>query len=365
MTPAPHRVVPRPAAALPEAHDLRGVRRAVDAVLERFLDAKERGPYGAHLTDPLEILRDFLGAGGKRVRPLYLCTGWYAVRGAPLTAGVLKAAAGVELFHTFALLHDDVIDRSEVRHHRPTAQLQFGAIGSRRREPWFGESAAVLLGDLCEAWSAELLGDASAIGPARVALDAMRSELVVGQYLDLCASGEGFGSVAKAMQVIHFKTTKYTVERPMQLGAALAGADSAALEACSAYARPLGEAFQLLDDLEDVLELADGGTESGTDVREGKHTVVLALAAARCDRASAARLRRLVGDRGLDAEQLAEARAIIAATGAIRDVKEMILDRRRQAMNILDHAPFHSDAKSILARLTDLAVPQVASWDGA
>ncbi|MFE9743188.1 polyprenyl synthetase family protein [Streptomyces sp. NPDC006477] len=140
-------------------------------------------------------------------------------------------------------------------------------------------------------------------------------ELIVGQYLDLCASGEDAGTVDDAMQMIHFKTTKYTVERPMQIGAALAGADGAVLEACSAYARPLGEAFQLLDDLEDVIKVANGSTDSGTDQREGKHTTVLALAAANCDTASGARLRQLVGDRNLDAEQLAEVRAIIAGTG--------------------------------------------------
>lgn len=113
------------------------------------------------------------------------------------------------------------------------------------------------------------------------------------------------------------------------------------------------------------MEVADGGTESGTDLREGKHTAVLALAAAHCDTASGARLRQLVGDRDLDAEQLAEARVIIARTGAPQTVKEMILDRRRQAMDILEHAPFHPAAKDILARLTDLAIPQVASWAGA
>ncbi|MEU9191298.1 polyprenyl synthetase family protein [Streptomyces sp. NPDC048484] len=109
-----------------------GVRQAVNDALDRFIDAKERGPYGACLSDPLRVLRDFLGARGKRVRPLYMCTGWYAVSGAPLTAAVLQDAAGTELFHTFALLHDDVIDRSEARHDRPTAHRQFAASGARR-----------------------------------------------------------------------------------------------------------------------------------------------------------------------------------------------------------------------------------------
>lgn len=342
-----------------------GVRQAVNDALDRFLDAKEHGPHGAYLADPLRVLRDFLGAGGKRVRPLYLCTGWYAVSGAPLTAAVLQAAAGVELFHTFALLHDDVIDRSEIRHDRPTAHRQFAVGGARPHEPQFGESAAILLGDLCEAWSAELLGDAAAVRPARTVLDAMRGELIVGQYLDLCASGEGLGTVTDAMRVIHFKTTKYTVERPMQLGAALAGGDATVLEACAAYAKPLGEAFQLLDDLEDVLACVDGGTESGTDLREGKHTAVLALAFEGCAPARAARLRQLVGTRDMTAGQLAEARAIIHESGAPQIVKEMILDRRRSAMSVLERAPFHLSAKDMLIRLTDLAIPQVASWAGA
>ncbi|MFG3661857.1 polyprenyl synthetase family protein [Streptomyces sp. NPDC047706] len=128
------------------------------------------------LTDPLRVLRDFLGARGKRVRPLYLCAGWYAVSGALLTAAALQAAVGVELFHTFALLHDDVIDLSGARHDRRTAQRQFTERGPRPHEARFGKSAAILLGDLCEAWSAELLGDAATIKPARTALDAMRCD---------------------------------------------------------------------------------------------------------------------------------------------------------------------------------------------
>ena len=348
-----------------DARNLGLVRRAVDETLAGFLDGKAQGPYGSLLEAPLRILRGFLDGGGKRVRPLYLCVGWHAVEGRAITPAVLRAAAGIELFHTFALLHDDVIDGSDTRHGLPTVPRQFASLCAGAGAGRFGDGAAVLLGDLCEVWSTELLEGADMPALAREALAAMRTELVVGQYLDLCAGGERVGTVEHALKVIHYKTTKYTVERPLQIGAALAGADHAVLDACTAYARPVGEAFQLLDDLQDVLPEDEGGTADGSDLREGKHTVVLTLAVGRCTTAQAERLRRLVGDRALDARGLAEARALIAATGAPETVKAMILEWRRQAMEALGRTPFHPSIPAILRHLTDLAIPQVAAWPEA
>ncbi|MFF4185427.1 polyprenyl synthetase family protein [Streptomyces sp. NPDC001691] len=345
--------------------DVHSTRRAVEQTLEAFLADKERGPNGAMLATPLKVLRHFLNGGGKRVRPLYCCLGWRLVDNAPFTHEVLRAAAGLELFHTFALLHDDLIDSSDSRHDRPTAHHVFRQHGPHGRHQWFGESAAILLGDLCEVWSAELLGalDATA-GPrvARTTLDQMRGELVIGQYLDLCASGGELGSVEDALQVIHYKTTKYTVERPLQIGAALAGADQAVLDACAAYALPLGEAFQMYDDLEDVVVDSAKPGVTGNDLREGKHTVVLALALQKATAAQAGRLRELIGNPSLDEDQLAEARALIASTGAPDEVRRLVVERRHQALDILATAPFHPAAKRALARLTDVAVPGVATW---
>jgi geranylgeranyl diphosphate synthase type I len=296
---------------------------------------------------------------------LYCCLGWCAVGNAPLSSQVLRAAAGLELFHTFALVHDDLIDQSPTRHDRPTAHRVFAAHGPHDRAEWFGHSAAVLLGDLCEAWSAELLG-ALGTGPghvvARETVDRMRGELVIGQYLDLLASGDGAGGVEEALQVIHYKTTKYTVERPMQIGAALAGAGPDVLAACAAYARPLGEAFQMYDDLEDVVADDARPGSDGDDLREGKRTVVMALAMRHAGPAQAQRLRTLVGDAGLGPEGVAEARALIAATGAPDTVRRMVAERRREALAVLAAAPFHPAAKHGLSLLTDLAVPGVESW---
>ncbi|MEV6947879.1 polyprenyl synthetase family protein [Streptomyces sp. NPDC051172] len=345
--------------------DMTALRLTVEDALLEFLQRKACGPDGPLLGKMFDVLRDFIGGGGKRVRPLYCCLGWSSVGNAPLGSTVLRAAAGLELFHTFALVHDDVIDGSERRHDRPTAHHAFAAHGPRERAAWFGESAAVLLGDLCEVWSAELLGglgDGAKQAVVRDILDRMRGELVLGQYLDLLASGDDCGSVENALRVIHYKTTKYTVERPMQIGAALAGADPAHLDACAAYARPLGEAFQMYDDLEDVVIDGGGGGTDGRDLREGKHTVVLALAMQHARPQAAERLRKLVGNPSLSEQDLAEARALIASTGAPDMVRRMVLERRQEALAILDDAPFHPVAKEALRRLTDLAVPGVRQW---
>ncbi|MEU1409097.1 polyprenyl synthetase family protein [Streptomyces sp. NPDC005728] len=345
--------------------DVLETRRAVETALFGFLADKAHGPDGPVIDTLLDVLRHFLDGRGKRVRPLYCCLGWCAVVNAPLSDEAMRAAAGLELFHTFALVHDDLIDRSDSRHNRPTAHHTFAARRSHTRAAWFGESAAVLLGDLCEVWSAELLGDLGD-GPgqavAREIVDRMRGELVIGQYLDLLASGDGCGSVEDALRVIHYKTTKYTVERPMQIGAALAGGGRNVLEACAAYARPLGEAFQMYDDLEDVVVDDDKPGTDGSDLREGKRTVVLALAMEHARPEQAERLRRLVGDPALGPEGLAEARDVIAATGAPGMVRQMVVERRQEALAILDQAPFHPAAKDALRNLTDLAVPGVRSW---
>ncbi|MFC5661367.1 polyprenyl synthetase family protein [Kitasatospora misakiensis] len=348
--------------------DFPALRGRVDETLESLLDAKAKTRYGAHLGEALGALRGFLAGGGKRVRPLFCCVGWHAAGGGVESRELLRIAAGLELFHAFALLHDDVIDGSETRRGAPTVHRVLAARGVGPRGDWYGRSAAVLLGDLCEVWADELFGGVaggSEVSP-RVLLDRMREEMLVGQLLDL-GSGSGPGTVRQALQVIRYKTTQYTVKRPLQIGAALAGADGPVLDALAAYADPLGEAFQLLDDLEDLEDVCEGGGRpglGGEDLREGKRTVVLAVAVERASAAQAGRLRELVGAAGLDDAGVREARALIRETGAPDIVRRMITERRRQALAVVDRGPFPTAAKPGLTAMADLALPGVARWDG-
>ncbi|MFD7836811.1 polyprenyl synthetase family protein [Streptomyces sp. NPDC059761] len=341
--------------------DVHEVRAAVDTVLDDFFTAKGIAAGQSELRGLTEMLRTFT-AEGKRLRPLLCAVGWRAVGGAGDRDALLYVAACLELFHSFALIHDDVMDRSATRRGRPTVHRAFAerhpATAAPGRCERFGENAAILLGDLALVWSDELLlaGDmtrsqALAVMPL---VAEMRTELMLGQYLDLRATGEMTADVEATLQVNRFKTAKYTIERPLHIGAALAGADEGAMDAFSRYALPLGEAFQLRDDLLGVYgDPQVTGKSRLDDLREGKRTTLLALALRAADPRQAARLRALVGQPDLDEEGGEAIRSVLAATGARQAVERMIEDRREQALRALEASPFTPEAIRVLA---DIAV---------
>ncbi|WP_405010061.1 polyprenyl synthetase family protein [Kitasatospora sp. NBC_01539] len=356
LGPASVDVVPRPAAL-----DLTAVRRDVDAALAAFLDAKEQSAPGPELPPLIAQLRTFL-TGGKRLRPLLCVCGWYAGGGAGDHASAVRAAAGLELFQAFALIHDDVMDASDTRRGRPSAHRALASAytadgGPAHRAAEHGLGAAVLLGDLALIWSDELLHGASLTvrSPERILplLDEMRGEVLYGQYLDLQTTGRLTDDVETAVQVIRYKTAKYTVERPLHIGAALAGAAPGVQAALSAFALPLGEAFQLRDDLLGVFgDPQETGKSVLDDLRAGKATVLVALAAQRASRREMRSLRARFGRRNLNERDAAVVRTILENTGARQAVEEMIRTRWAEALTALDHAPFPAAA---VAALRDIA----------
>ncbi|WP_405965514.1 polyprenyl synthetase family protein [Streptomyces sp. NBC_00723] len=369
---------PSPAPAPPPTLDLHRLKEPVEQVLNSFLGQKAASTTDeGRLPNLAEPLQDFLAAGGKRIRPVLAMVGWHAAgaTGNPRTAHHL--AASLELFHAFALIHDDVMDRSTTRRGQPTVhcaqadqyeQRPPGAMSRRlagTSADRFGEGAAILIGDLALVWSDELLhaGHPTADQLAHVLplLDEMRTEVTLGQYLDLAHTGYASPDVETALTVIRYKTAKYTVERPLHLGAALTGADQTLLEALSAYAIPLGEAFQLRDDLLGVFgDPALTGKPAMDDLREGKATVLIALTLQRARRAQADQLRLFLGCRTLTEDQADAVRRIVVATDADRTVNHMITERHRKALAALDRAPVDPAAANALRRLADQAVRRTA-----
>jgi geranylgeranyl diphosphate synthase type I len=220
--------------------------------------------------------------------------------------------------------------------------------------------AAILLGDLALVWSDELLhtADRRTDRVTRVLelVDAMRNEVVYGQYLDLLSAGRLFGDIEAAVRIARYKTAKYTVERPLHIGAALADAEPVVLEACTAFALPLGEAFQLRDDLLGVYgDPAETGKPMTDDIREGKATVLMALAARRACGADLKLLQATIGNADVTAKDVERLRLILDATGARRTVEQMIQHRREQALAVLDEAPFSPAAVRLLRDLAQKA----------
>ncbi|MBM9466919.1 polyprenyl synthetase family protein [Nakamurella sp. YIM 132084] len=333
----------------------------------------------APLTDRLIA---FVAGGGKRLRPRFLRCGWLAAGTGPEPAGLGTVAVGLELLQACALLHDDVIDRSDTRRGAPSTHRavagEHAAAGLLGDGDHFGVSAALLLGDLALAWADDLFLEGSlAIGPAAVAAaapvwQAMRTEVLGGQLLDLLVTAAPEGdpglAAADAMAVNRWKTAAYTVERPLHLGAALAGADPECVVALRRFGVDVGIAFQLRDDLLGVFgDPAVTGKPAGDDLREGKRTVLVADARAALanggvasDPDGLAELEAGLGAAGADTERLA---AIVHASGAPQRIESQIARLGESAAATLDTAgadgrpvlaePARDELRELLRRATD------------
>ena len=341
------------------------IRQQVGLALEEFLDRQRvvLGGMGPELLPWLDAIAALL-AGGKRLRSAFCYWGWRAA-GGPDAPQIYPAAAALELLHASALVHDDLIDGSDTRRGRPSVHRQFAARhaenGWRGPSGAFGDGTAILVGDMLLGWTDELLADSGleppALRRAQSVLYAMRAELIGGQYLDLLGQAAGDGSVAEALRVIRYKTASYTVARPLQLGAALAGpADGPVVAACRGYGVPLGVAFQLRDDVLGAFgDPARTGKPSGDDLREGKRTVLVAIARGRATPAQRRVLDARLGDPRLDAPGVAEVRAVITGTGALAECERMIESNVAEALRALQDAPFPGQAREALAELAVIA----------
>ncbi|MFC8102483.1 polyprenyl synthetase family protein [Streptomyces sp. NPDC057363] len=333
--------------------DLDALRDRVDTVLAEFLRHPLAGiPSQSRAGELTRALTDFVLAPGKRIRPLLCVLGWHAAGGGEDEESLWRMAASLEVFHAFALIHDDIIDNSPTRRGRPSAHRAFAA--RRRARPdadAFGVHAALLLGDLALVCSDALMNSAQLSTRQRQTvlplLDAMRGEVLLGQHLDLLAAGQPTGDIDEAMAIARLKTAKYTIERPLHLGVALAGADQGLLGLCSAYALPLGEAFQLRDDLLGVFgDPALTGKPVLEDLRSGKATVLMAVATRRATPEQRVTLDAQVGRADLGEEDCARVRRILRHTGARDTVESMITERYERALAALD---------------TDLLAPPIAA----
>ncbi len=312
----------------------------------------------ADLAPPLESLHRLLVAGGKRLRPVFCHWAFVGLGGDPADTTLVDAGAALELLHIFALIHDDVMDASARRHGSETIHAQF----SRRHEEegWrgeprrFGEGVAILVGDLAFVYSDMLLRGAPP--EAWRVFDELRLEVNVGQYLDLMGTARGNASPELARRVCRYKSAKYTIERPLHLGVALAapGRLPALAPAFSAYGLPLGEAFQLRDDVLGTFGDPEvTGKAVGDDLREGKPTLLYALARQRARGSDAELLAQRFGAPDLSPGEVETIQAIFQATGARGDVEatiERLVDESLRAAASAE-LPVTHDARQALIDL--------------
>ena len=343
------------------------VRAAVlDAVAE-FMDARcAPALIGARVEVAEAALRNLL-ADGKCLRSTFLYLGWLS--GAAPDRAAIRAAASLEFLHAFALMQDDVMDGSPMRRGRPSAHQTFGGwhrgrglSGSSAR---FGESAAILLGDLCLVWAEQMLRE-SGLSPETLArawprYDTMRTELAVGQFADLVNDAVTFPALEDVLDIARRKSGNYTVRRPLEIGAALAGCDERTLSGLGDYGGAVGEAFQLRDDLLGVFGAPEvTGKPAGSDLAARKATTVVAAAYQLATGAQRQQLSQLMTAAELSQSDIIRWQHLIADIGTVEWIEELIDKRLTWAQHRLDAATLNHDVRSALAGMAAACTERVA-----
>jgi geranylgeranyl diphosphate synthase type I len=342
-----------------------GLRERVEKALAAFLVHQRTLLAGIDpALDPVvDTIESFVLGGGKRLRPAFAYWGFRGAGGED-SDEIVAAVASLELVQASALIHDDVMDGSDTRRGEPAVHRRFERMHTG--EGWegdagaFGAGAAILLGDLCLAWSDELLRraglDPAPHARARQVFDLMRTEVIAGQYLDVHAQVTADTSLQRASTVARYKSAKYTVERPLLLGAAIADAPERIRTAYSGYGLPLGEAFQLRDDILGVFgDPAQTGKPAGDDLREGKRTYLVAAAFAGSDAATRAELRSGLGDPALNPAGVERLRGIIVRSGALERAEQRIANLTEAALRALGRVRLAGEASLMLVDLAQQA----------
>jgi geranylgeranyl diphosphate synthase, type I len=368
----------------PQAPLGQAFRDAVSAEITTFLTEQSSvlDSMGPELV-PVHLMASQMLCGGKRMRPAFCVWGYVAAAGMPNDfelKPLLAAAGSLDVLHVSALVHDDLMDSSDLRRGRPAAHRQFEALHANAG--WLGDSAAfgkagaILLGDLLVMWSAQMLHGAgveqSALERTLPIVEAMRTEVTCGQYLDMVAQAHPLRQRAPAIgslrptielalddasRVVEYKAARYTVQRPCQIGAALGGGNDELYFALGAYGSPLGRAFQFRDDLLGVFgDPQITGKPAGDDLREGKRTVLVAHAYAHASDAGQKLLLQRLGDSGLDEAGISELQQVITESGAREAVESMINDNYERALKALHDTEMTDEGCAGLTTLADAAV---------
>ncbi|MGW7463077.1 polyprenyl synthetase family protein [Streptomyces sp. NPDC054797] len=343
-----------------EREERASLKKRVDHVLDEFVSAEAQAL--ADIDASLAPVADQLHAAtahGKRLRAAFCYWGWRGV-GQPDSEALLRAAGAIELVHAAAVVHDDLIDHSRTRHGRPTGHIALREALPDHARPKAGARAlAMLVGDLLMSMAGQLFTSSGLPGAflnrARPVWTLLARELVAGECLEVMRTGCAPDPDA-SVKVIRYKTAKYTVEHPLQIGGLLAGAPPRLIRAYSDYGLPLGEAFQLRDDLLGLFgDPEQTGKDPADDLAGNRPTALMAHALASATPAEHAELHHLLGQANLGERQVERVREIVHRTGAVARVEDMITARLREAHDALADADLTTEARSALVDLATLS----------
>ena len=338
-------------------------RGKLEGRLQQWLTEKETeaAAESAASRELTEVLTRFVARDGKRIRPALLYY-TYGACGGPSDDKVMPMAMSVELLHTYLLIHDDIMDHADVRRGEPAAHVLYTALHQDRAwhgsSEHFGESVAILLGDLAQTYSLELFASVD-LAPEvahefRRQFSEMCQEVVLGQYLEMTAGFREHLEEDELLRVLRMKSGRYSVERPVQLGYLLARAPEATRQALTVYGLKMGEAFQLQDDLLGMFgDAKTVGKPVGADLVEGKFTLLIHHAMRHLSETDSVVLQRALGNQSLEPEEVIRVQGMIESSGARQRVQEMVEERLSQAGEALAAVDLAEDGAAFLEGLID------------
>lgn len=341
------------------------LRSEVDRELSQFANQQSRDLHaiGSELIPVAEAMSRFIIDGGKRFRPIFAFLGYLGAGGTE-SSQIIRACSALELVHVCALMHDDVMDGSDTRRNNPAIHRYFETLHRDSKyhgdAEKFGVAAAILLGDLALVWADRMLIESGIndhqLVSALPLFTEMREELMAGQYLDVLEGALAKANIDRSLKIARYKSGKYSIERPLHFGAALAGASANLLASYSEYGLPLGEAFQLRDDLLGVFgDPLVTGKPAGDDLREGKRTVLIAMTFESATSEARIRLEKSLGRSNLSLDEINSLREIITESGAVSRCEQLITELRDRALLALQDSQISPTIRPMLEEMAHSA----------
>lgn len=334
------------------------IHSQINSSLERFLSEQvdRINEIDVYLKPVASSLSDFVRDGGKRFRPIFSYLGYLGAGGEESDAAI-QVSSSLELVHACALIHDDLMDGSDSRRGKPSLHKNFENIHSQSKylgkPEKFGAAAAILIGDLALSWSDQMIYESDSLSlNLKAALPVfyeMRSELMAGQYLDVLEGVIAKSDTDRSRKIAQYKSGKYSIERPLQFGGSLASANSKILESYSEYGLPLGEAFQLRDDILGIFGKSDvTGKPSGDDIREGKRTLLIAMTLEGCNPVQKSKIENSLGKSDLSDSEVTSIQEIIVESGALARCEALIESLYARAIQAIQNSDIEAKVIELL-----------------
>jgi geranylgeranyl diphosphate synthase type I len=341
-------------------------KKQIDPEIEKYLDKviAEARKKDLFMSEALKYVKKMILAGGKRLRPALMYYG-YVGAGGKNRKRILETAASIELIHFFLLIHDDIIDKDNKRHGIDTVHFYYDKMGKLifhgSDSIHFGNSMAIIIGDMVSALGNQLLFsskfDSGLVIKALIKLQRIVSNVVIGQSQDIYIEYKKKASEKEVLKMYENKTAKYTIEGPLHLGAILAGTKDELLNALSKYAVPVGIAFQIQDDILGIFGSEKKlGKPVGSDIEEGKQTLLVVKAKERAGKGQLRKINYLLGKPNLSQKEIEEFRNIIISTGSLEYAKNLARKFIIKGKRALIAAKIKKETKDFLLGVADYMI---------